>query len=246
MRSTRAAQAGIGALALLLIGVVGFRALRGGSSSTSSTSPGSQTPRPFSGAAPLNLSAPAGSLALSWVQLLRREPKTPAEEELLRSEERQLSDELKKRLAKDPSRWTDVLEVLSSEDPRLGRKIVAALPDAVGSGGEPVLVGILQSSGQREARKAAATLIGPRTTPDSLFALISAAQQDADSGVRHQALSELARRQGRAATPAEAATIDQTLRLRAQVDPDPELRAFALRATGQPVPPAKPGDVRTK
>ena len=32
--------------------------------------------------------------------------------------------------------------------------------------------------------------------------------------------------------------IDQTLRLRAQVEPDPDVRNFALRATGQPVPSA--------
>jgi hypothetical protein len=187
------------------------------------------------------LSAPAGSLALSWGQLLSREQESPtasaAEKELLRSEERQVSDELKKRLAQKPALWADVLQVLSTEDPRFSRKIVAALPDAVGSGGEPVLVGLLQSAAHRETRKAAATLLGPRTSTDSFFALVSAAQQDADSGVRYQALCELTRRQA-SATPAEAATIDQTLRLRAQVETDPDVRNFALRATGQPVPSA--------
>jgi hypothetical protein len=240
MGSPKAAQAGIGALALLLVGVFGFRFLHGtGAPAPSAPSPG----RASSGArapAPLNLSAPAGSMALSWVQRLSQEQADPAanaaEKELLQSEQRQIAEELKKRLAQNPALWTDVLEVLSTEDPRVSRKIVAALADAVGSGGEPQLIQLLQAAQHREVRKAAATLIGPRNSSESLYALISAAQQDADSGVRYQALSELARRQGRAANPAEAATIDQTLRMRARVEADPDVRNFALRATGQPAP----------
>ncbi len=242
MGGAKVAQAGIGALALLVAVVVGFRSLSGSGGSPSTPSTEAKVQAPGAAPAPLNLNAPAGSLTLNWVQLLGKELRTPpanaAEGELLRSEERQLSDELKKRLAKAPALWTDVLEVLSQEDPRIGRRIVAGLPDAVGSSGEPVLIGLLQSASHREIRKAAATLIGPRNSTDSLFALVSAAQQDADSGVRYQALSELARRQGRAATPAEAATIDQTLRLRAKVEADPDVRNFALRATGQPAPSA--------
>jgi hypothetical protein len=256
MRSANAAQAVIGALVLLLVGAFGFRFLSGSRAPSGAASATAKAPLAGVSSAPLNVSAPSGSLALHWVQLKSQEQASPSatgsEKELLQSEERQVAEELKKRLGQNPALWTEVLEVLSTEDPRVARKIVAALPEAVGSGGEAPLIQLLQSGRHREIRKAAATLIGPRNSTESLLALVSAAQQDADSGVRYQALSELARRQGRAASPSDATTIDQTLRLRAQVDPDPELRAFALRATGQAAPPspghapAGAGNIRTK
>jgi len=240
--SVKVAQVGIGAIALLLAGIVGFRALRGGAASPPPPSPSApeKEQKPAGLSAPLNLSVPAGSLALSWVRLLNRESEYPpgnaAGQELLRSEERQIADELKQRLGKNPALWTEVLDALSKEDPRMARKIVAALPDAVGESGEPELLRLMKSARHREVRKSAITLLGPRNSGNTLGALLAAAQQDPDSGVRYQALSELARRQGKAATPAEAATIDQTLRLRAQVEPDVDVRNFALRVTGQPAP----------
>ena len=181
--------------------------------------------------------ATSGSLALRWTALLdgaRQKPAlSPSEEELLRSQERELAEELKKKFSEDPSRWMDVLEVLSQEDPRIGRMIISTLKDAVVDAAEPALVRGLKEGRHREVRLSSATLLGARTSGESLRALLSAAQEDADSGVRYKALSELAVRQGRSGASTETTTIDEVLRLRARVDPDPAVRRFALGATGQ-------------
>jgi hypothetical protein len=165
------------------------------------------------------------------MDLLARNRAKPAagsnETELLRSQERELAQELQARLQRDPSGWGDVLEVLSQDDPRIGREIVGSLRDAVGDGAEAPLLQLLKAGRHREMRLSTVTLISSRTSSASLWALVAAAQEDADAGVRYRALSELAMRQGR--IPADAATIEPLLRLRAQTDPDAEVRRFALR-----------------
>jgi hypothetical protein len=172
-------------------------------------------------------------------------PADPAAAELLRSEERELREKLSRRMAEDPALWSDFLEVLSREDPRDSRKMVAELRDTVGDGAEKALIGLLRSGAHRETRMASATLISSRNSKESFWALVSTAQEDADAGVRYRALSELAVREGR--NSEETATIAQLLRFRAQADPDPQVRRFALGASGQaaggaspaPAPPPK-------
>jgi hypothetical protein len=176
---------------------------------------------------------------LHWVELEGKLAQKPAgpEDELVRSEERQLSDILKEQLDRDPARWGDVLEVLSEEDPRIGRKIVGQLQGCVKDPAEADLIRLLRTGRHRETRMASATLISARATRESLWALIASSQEDPDSGVRYHALRALTDRKGR---PEETVAIDQTFRLRAQVEPDPDVRRFALRVTGQTsdVPPA--------
>lgn len=238
-RSAAVAAAGLGLLLAVVLGIRHFGAPGAARTTTPPvTTRGSADPAQ----APPDPSA--GSVALRWVQLAgelhSRPPASPADEELARSRERELADQVKKGLSEDPSRWGDVLEVLCEEDPRIGRKIVGSLQDAVGDAAEGPLLRLLKDGRHRETRMSAATLVGSRGSNESLWGLISASQQDPDSGVRHQALSELLKRQGRA-SPAEATAIDQTIRLRAQVDPDPSIRQFALRATGQAAePPPRP------
>lgn len=233
----KSAQAAIATLVLLLGGVFAFRPNIGNVIPVQTpTANASVAPPP---AAPLVLSGgvPAGSLGLRWAALLGKmsvnPPASGAEEELARAQERDLSQELRKWLAKDPSQWLDMLEVLSEEDPRVGRKIVESLGDSVDDAAEGGLIRSLRTGRHRETRMSSATLIGGRSSTESLWALVTASQEDPDSGVRYKALSELVSRRGRDATPAEQATIDQLIHLRAQVDPDPEVRQFALRVTGQ-------------
>lgn len=161
-----------------------------------------------------------------------KQPSTAAE--LSQSQEREIHDELRRRLGEEPARWTDVLESLCEEDPRLGRKIVGELQDAVGDGGEKALLPLLKSGRHRETRMSAASLVAGRSSSESLWALVRCAQEDPDSGVRYQALSELAKRKGRAVSAQESDTIDQVLRQRGQVEPDLAVRQFAQRAGGQP------------
>src|SRR5258708_14886224 len=108
--------------------------------------------------------APVGSLALRWIDTLNRAqqnpPSTPASEELLRSEEREFSQELKNRLAENPVRWSDVLEVLSREDPRIGRKIIGQLKGGGDDSAETVLIRALKEGRHREVRLSSLTLIG--------------------------------------------------------------------------------------
>lgn len=188
----------------------------------------------------------AGSLALRWIEfLVEREKNPPADaagEELARSRERQFADEIKGRLVQDPSRWADVLEVVSEENPAMGRKVVQALRDAVGDGSEVELVRLVKAGRHRETRMASATLVAGRDSNESLWSLIISAKEDPDPGVRYQALSELLKRQGRKVSETEQSTIDQALRWHAQADPDPNIRQFALRAAGQaaPEPPPPP------
>jgi len=245
MRMMKPAQAAVGALVLLLGGALVLRFARGsapdGSPSTAPAPvapPGEAVPLP---------EAPAGSLTLRWMEFLKaqlaRPPAKGAEEELARSREREFAQELKKRLAQEPARWTDVLEVLSEEDPRLGRKIVGSLADGVDDAAEKVLIRALQAGRHRETRIASTTLIGRRSSPQTLWALVTASQEDPDAGVRLRALSELAVRRAQA-PPADAATIDQLILRRGQVEPDLQVRKAALRMSGQKVagdrPPPKP------
>jgi hypothetical protein len=236
----KAAQAAVAALALLLGGALGVRAWRGTpvTGEAASVSPKSSGPSsaPVPAYGDLGGSA-AGSLALRWIEVLAKaQEKTrlsAPEEELLRSQERELNQELKNRLSQDPARWIDVLEVVSKEDPRIGRKVIAGLKDGVNDAAEAGLIRALKDGAHREIRISSATLIAGRTSSESLWALVTSAQEDPDFGVRYKSLSELAARQGRAASPTESTTIDELFRTRAQVDPDPGVRQFALRITGQ-------------
>jgi hypothetical protein len=242
----KSAQAAVAALVLLLGGALGYRYLYSRSSAPLRPSPPPLAFQPSAPAVPLSVT-PAGSLTLRWITFLESQlakpPAKGAEEEITMSQERELAQELKKKLAQDPARWSDVLEVLSEEDPRIGRKIVASLGDGVDDAAEKELIRALQVGRHRETRMASTTLIGPRTSPQSLWALVAAAQEDPDSGVRFRALSELAVRKAQAA-PADAATIDQLILRRAQVEPDSDVRNAALRMSGQTVagdrPPLKP------
>jgi hypothetical protein len=244
MGMKKSAQVAVAALVLMLGGTLAFRFIPATVPAHPSSPAPPSLPSPVP-AVPL-AEAPAGSVALRWVALLgslhAKPPSNGAEEEMARSQEREFAEELKKRLAQDPSRWPDVLEVLSEEDPRIGRKIVGSLADGVDDAAEGGLIQALKSGRHREARISSASLIGRRHSTGSFWALVTAAQEDSDSGVRYKALSELAMRQGRAGSPEQTTTIDQLLRLRAQVDPDAEVRQFALRVTGQvsdarPAPP---------
>lgn len=179
----------------------------------------------------------AGSLALRWVEfqveLQKNPPVDAAREELARSRERQFADEIQRRLDEDPSRWADVLEVVSEENPAFGRMIVDTLRDAVGDGAERELLRLVKAGRHRETRMASATLVAGRSSNESLWSLVASAREDPDAGVRYQSLSELLKRQGRNVSDAERNTIDQEVRWHAHSDPDPAIRQFALRATGQ-------------
>jgi hypothetical protein len=232
------AQWAVAALVLLVGGALGVR-LHGGTPSSPDSAP---TPAPSSAPRPdpavANLAgAPAGSLTLRWMgvleQSLKTPPATPAQEELLRSEEREFAGELKKRLAEDPARWDEVLEVISQEDPRIGRKVVGGLKDGVADAAEPRLLQALKEGRHREIRLSAATLVAGRKSSESFWGLLSAAQEDIDAGVRYKCLTELAGRQGRASST-ESSTLQDLLRMRGRVDPDPGVRQLALRLSGQP------------
>jgi len=236
----KSAQAGVGALILVLGGVLAVRA--GRDTPALSPSPAESPKPPPSAAAPVPAlgdlgGSTTGSLALRWTAALAKaqEKSRPSatDLELLRSEDGEFAQEMKKRLAQDPARWTDVLDVLSQEDPRLGRKIVAALKDGVTNAAEPMLIRALKEGAHREIRISSATLLAERPSNEALWALVTSAQEDSDSGVRQKSLSELAARQGRAGTPTETAMIDEFLRQRARLDPDAGVRQYALRATGQ-------------
>lgn len=247
----KAGQIAVAVLILALGAAIGIRLLRSPASSSPAPPPTPAEPHPPAPPAARMIDDSCGSIALRWIALLQEQAKSAVpggpSDELTRSRERELHQDLAKRLGEDPSRWTDVLEALSEEDPRLGRKIVAQLQDAVGEAGEKPLIALVRSGRHRETRMASATLIGGRNSPDAFWTLVSCAQEDADGGVRYQALSELVKRKGRAGLDQESETIDQLLRLRAQIDPDPGTRNFALRVTGQspatasmpPPPPTK-------
>jgi len=234
----RSVQAAVAVLVLILGAAIGFRGLR---------PPVPPSPRPSPGAPEPSSSIPAvspgdarcGSLALRWIGILQDQlkdsPPSTVADELSWSRQREIRQELTRRLAEEPDRWTDVLEALCEEDPRLGRRIVGELREAVGDGGEKPLILLLRSGRHRETRMSSATLIAGRNSPDCFWALVSAAQEDEDSGVRYQALSELAKRKTTAGLSQESDPIDQVFRLRAQIDPDPAVRQFALRVTGQSV-----------
>jgi hypothetical protein len=188
--------------------------------------------------------SPAGAIALRWVERLQKEsPKRSSDPagELARSEEREFAQALSDNLNAEPEQWDVVLGLLSQEDPRMGRHIVGSLRDSLNAASEKRLIGLLKLAGHRETRMASANLLGSRSSVDSLWALLAAAQEDADSGVRYKALSELAVRQGVEANPANAQVIDQVLRVRAQVESDPEVRQFLLRLLGQASNPSFPG-----
>jgi hypothetical protein len=233
-------QAAVAGLVLVVGGALAWRSGRGVPESSvdgRSAAPAAVAP---SGPGPSSVhvtGAAVGSIALQWMGVLERsKPGTsssPAQQELQRSEERECSQEMKKRLAEDPARWNDVLEVLSREDPRIGRNIVGSLKDAVETPGEAVLVRSLREGPHREMRLSAATLIGSRKSNECLWALVKASQEDPDSGVRYKALQELAGRKSPSTSVAEATTIDDVLRQRARQDSDPAVRQFALRMTGQ-------------
>ncbi|HLY08482.1 MAG TPA: hypothetical protein VKW04_04150 [Planctomycetota bacterium] len=237
------AQAGVAALVLLLAGALGVRSWR----ATPALPPPppdsakSADPAPAPAAAPASLGdltgSPTGTLALRWRDLLAKSQEksrlSASDQELLRSQEREFAQEMKKRLSQDPARWNDVLDFLSSEDPRIGRRILAGLKDGVTDAAEPGLIRSLKNGTHREIRISSASLLAERPSSEALWALVTSAQEDPDSGVRYKSLSELATRQGRATTPAESTTIDALLRQRARVDPDPVVRQFALRVTGQ-------------
>lgn len=237
----KAVQGAVAALVLMVGATLAWRA-RSGSAAEPPAKPQAAilTPAPAAGPSLATAGAPAGSLALQWMSVLEKSlqsPATPAQQELLRSQERELSDEMKKRLAEDPARWADLLEVLSKEDPRIGRKIIVSLKDGVGQPAEAVLIRSLKEGSHRESRLSAATLIGPRRSNDCFWAIVTAAQEDPDSGVRFKALQELAARKAAPSSPAETTTIDDVLRQRARLDADPVVRRFALQATGQPPEP---------
>lgn len=181
-----------------------------------------------------------GSLALRCAKLLSEgqgaTSGSPAELELERSRERELLADLKRRLNQEPDRWWDVVEILAGEDPRAARRIVGELRNDVGAPAESVLVRLIQEGLDRESRMAAATLVAGRESSEAFWALHAAAQQDPDAGVRYHALKQLLNRQGFASAP-DSAAIDELVRTRARAEPDPEVRAFALRASGQ-APPA--------
>ncbi len=236
-------QAAVGALVLLVGGAVALRAL-GGARAPEAGPAERALEAPPTPASPTFPASPAqagahadavGSIALRLLSLQGKSQENPSPDpaagELLRSEEREARERLRRRLSEDPARWADLLEVLSREDPRASRKLAGELQEAVDAGAERVLIGLLKSGAHREARLASATLISCRRSKESLWALVSAAQEDSDTGVRYRALSELAVRQGR--NPEEAPTISQILRIRAQVDSDPQVRRFALGASGQ-------------
>ena len=241
-----AAQLAVGVTVLVVAAALGFRFLRHPDLGPSSTPQAPVLAKSSSPSSALPPDSSTGSLALRWIQLESQAIGKPADQqELLRSQERELAQELKKQLSQDPARWSDVLEVLSEEDPRAGRKIVGDLRDSVGDSAEGTLTTVLKNGRHREARIASTALLGGRSSTESLWALTMAAQEDPDSGVRHRALSELAARQGRA-TPSDARTLDQLFRLRSQVESDPEVRKFLLRILGQSPPEAAPGAARKK
>jgi len=237
----RTAQAAVAVLVLVVGGAIGLRSIR--TATPASTEP-ARLPVAQVAVPPTSTltGAPCGSLTLRWVGILQGRLAAPkpasTAAEMSQSQEREIHDELRKRLGEEPVRWTDVLESLCEEDPRLGRKIVGELQDAVGDGGEKALLPLLKSGRHRETRMSAASLVAGRSSTESLWALVHCAQEDPDSGVRYQALFELAKRKGRAVSTQESDTIDQVLRQRGQVEPDLAVRQFAQRAGGQPVEPA--------
>jgi hypothetical protein len=252
-KTRNAAQMAVGALVLLLGMALGWRFRQGPPELPVTAREAAKPPAPPAspGLSPLDLrSASSGSLALGWMALLESAPeksaKTVAEEERVRSQEHEFALETKKRLSQDPSRWTDVLEVLSQEDPRIGRKIIDALKDGVEDAAEPTLLRSLKEGRHREVRLASVTLLGTRMSPESLWALVNAAQEDSDSGVRYQALTQLAIRKDRSGSPSETSTIDQVLLLRARVDPDLAVRRFALGVTGEVPGNASPSSLHAE
>lgn len=155
-------------------------------------------------------------------------------------ESRRAAEDLAAVLAREPAGWGEVLELLSGlEDSLLGTRFGALLAPAVDDATEPAVVDLLRTGPLPAARRAAAAMLSRRSSLESLQALLAAAQDDPDPGVRLEAITEAFRR--RASAPSENARIliDETVRKRSLAETDPNVRELVKRflPAERPAPP---------
>jgi hypothetical protein len=163
-------------------------------------------------------------------------------------EVRRAAVELSSFLSREPSAWREALELLSDlEDPPAAARVGGLLAPAVDDAVEPAVLNLLRTGPTASGRRAAVAMLSKRPSLDVLLALLGAAQDDPDAGVRLDALVEAYRR--RASPPSENAKvlIDAAIQRRSVAETDPNVRALVERLLpgGTPVSPVPPPPRRT-
>jgi hypothetical protein len=150
-------------------------------------------------------------------------------------------------LSREPEAWREVLELLPGiEESFLAARVGGLLVPAVDGAVEPALLDLLRKGPTPSGRRAAVAMLAKRPSLEVLQALLGAAQDDPDAGVRLDAIVEAYRR--RVSSPSENAKIliDEAIRRRSVTETDPDVRAQVMRLLpgGTPVPPSPPPSTR--
>ncbi len=150
-------------------------------------------------------------------------------------------EELVSLLARDPAGWRDVTEYLSGvEDHKAATRIGTMLAPAVDDEAEGVVLDLLRMGRTAAARRAAVAMLSRRSSLESLLAVLAAAREDPDSGVRLAALVEGHRRKASPPSGDAAALIEDTIRQRSLAEPDPNVRELVGRLLPGGAPPSPP------
>jgi hypothetical protein len=177
-------------------------------------------------------------------------PATPAEKVEAERREREAQDAsalLVESLHKNPASWPEVLDLVSmTEDLKVALQLAARLGEAMDAMAEPLIAARVTRHAVARMRQVAATALAAGKTPDSLTALIDAADRDADGGVRLAAVTSLAQRR-LGSSPETQLSIESALRRRAQSDGDDYIRQVSKNLVDpQPPPGASRPDTAKK
>ena len=150
--------------------------------------------------------------------------------EVLKSESRELAEQLAARLRIRPDEWEDVFAVWGfGSGLKTSTFALDMLHDAGAAEGDQLPVKVLQDGSTSRVRQLAARVLRGGSSPESLFALVAAAKGDESPQVRMDAMRSLMRRRGQGESENERLLIAETLRGRAHADPDAGIRQFAAR-----------------
>jgi hypothetical protein len=161
-----------------------------------------------------------------------------ADEEL-----RLAAEEMTLYLSHESAGWREVRELLSGlDDPPLGARVGGLLAPAVDDDAEPAVLDLLKTGPAAAGRRAAVAMLSKRPSLEVLLALLGAARDDPDAGVRLEALVEAHRRRESAPSENAKALIEEAVRQRSVSEPDPNVRELVGRLLpgGAPQPPPRP------
>jgi hypothetical protein len=144
---------------------------------------------------------------------------------------------LKDALRKDPAQWRDVIDLLASgQDRDLGIRVVRLIRTSVNDQSESVLVELLATMRNDQARWMCVTALAGRDSNGSIHALSAAAARDSSPGVRLASLNALIECRDRSESAMTRQEIADVIRERGRNETDSAIRDVARRVSGDDVP----------